>query len=103
MPMGMPLKIVHNALLRNETPGIPRDFQKFLRHRRRRRRGARRFRHRRGRGRGPYPVGSLGNLAVKVALASGVAADVWLEDPRALFTAAELLEEAQREMRRRGR
>ena len=30
MPMGMPLKIVHNALLRNETPGIPRDFQKFL-------------------------------------------------------------------------
>ena len=30
MPMGMPLKIVHNALLRTETPGIPRDFQKFL-------------------------------------------------------------------------
>ena len=30
MPMGMPLKIVHNALLRNETEGIPRDFQRFL-------------------------------------------------------------------------
>lgn len=30
MPMGMPLKIVHNALLRNETPGIPRDYQRFL-------------------------------------------------------------------------
>ena len=30
MPMGMPLKIVHNALMRNEVEGIPRDFQKFL-------------------------------------------------------------------------
>ena len=30
MPLGTPLKIVHNALLRTETPGVPRDFQKFL-------------------------------------------------------------------------
>lgn len=30
MPMGMPLKIVHNALLRTEVPGIPRDHQRFL-------------------------------------------------------------------------
>ena len=38
-----------------------------------------------------------------VALNSGVAADVWLADPRALYTAAELLDEAAREMSRRGR
>jgi hypothetical protein len=30
MPLGVPLKIVHNALVRTETPGIPRNFQKFL-------------------------------------------------------------------------
>lgn len=30
MPMGMPLKIVHNAFMRTEVEGIPRDFQKFL-------------------------------------------------------------------------
>ena len=29
MPMGMPLKIVHNALLRTDAD-VPRDFQKFL-------------------------------------------------------------------------
>jgi hypothetical protein len=37
---------------------------------------------------------------VGVALNSGVAADVWLADVRALVTAAELLDEAQREARR---
>ena len=30
MPMGMPLKIVHNALLRTGVDDVPRDFQKFL-------------------------------------------------------------------------
>ena len=30
MPMGMPLKIVHNALMRTEAEGVPRNFQKFL-------------------------------------------------------------------------
>ena len=31
MPMGMPLKIVHNALMRTEShPDVPRNFQKFL-------------------------------------------------------------------------
>jgi hypothetical protein len=30
MPLGVPLKIVHNALLRTETPGVPRNFQRFL-------------------------------------------------------------------------
>jgi hypothetical protein len=37
---------------------------------------------------------------VAVALRSGVAADVWIEDPRALFTAVELLAEADREVSR---
>ena len=30
MALGMPMKIVHNALLRTEAPDVPRDFQKFL-------------------------------------------------------------------------
>jgi hypothetical protein len=33
MPLGMPLKIVHNALLRTDTAPpdvVPRNFQKFL-------------------------------------------------------------------------
>jgi hypothetical protein len=37
---------------------------------------------------------------VKVALRSGVAADVWIDDPRALFTAVELLREADEEAKR---
>jgi hypothetical protein len=38
---------------------------------------------------------------VSVALASGVAPGEWLDHPRALFTAAELLDEIDREARRR--
>lgn len=38
-----------------------------------------------------------------VALNSGVPADAWLADPRALFTAAQLLDEADREMKARSR
>ena len=38
---------------------------------------------------------------MNVALQSGVAPDVWLDDVRALFTAAELLEEAEHEMKAR--
>jgi hypothetical protein len=37
---------------------------------------------------------------VAVALRSGVPADVWIDDPRALFTAVELLREADEEMAR---
>ena len=37
-----------------------------------------------------------------VALRSGVAPEVWLEDPRALFTALTLLEAADEQARRRG-
>jgi len=40
---------------------------------------------------------------VQVAIASGVAPDVWIDHPRALFTAAELLNEQAREAKRRGR
>ena len=35
-----------------------------------------------------------------VALRSGVAADVWIDDPRALFTAVELLHEHDEEVKR---
>jgi hypothetical protein len=37
---------------------------------------------------------------VSVALQSGVPADVWLDDTRALFTAVELLTEQAEEMKR---
>lgn len=30
MPLGIPLKIVHNALLRTEAADVPRNFQRFL-------------------------------------------------------------------------
>jgi hypothetical protein len=30
MPLGMMTKIVHNALIRTETDGVPRSYQKFL-------------------------------------------------------------------------
>jgi hypothetical protein len=39
---------------------------------------------------------------VGVALASGVAAHIWLDDTRALFTAVELLNEQAEEMKRHG-
>jgi hypothetical protein len=38
---------------------------------------------------------------VIVALRSGVAAEVWLDDPRALLTALDLLAEVDRERARR--
>jgi hypothetical protein len=37
---------------------------------------------------------------VAVALRSGVAPGVWIDNPRDLYTAAELLAEADREMKR---
>jgi hypothetical protein len=40
---------------------------------------------------------------VAVALQSGVAPGVWLDDPRALYTAAELINDAHAEMSRHGR
>jgi hypothetical protein len=38
---------------------------------------------------------------VALAIHTGVSHETWLDDPRAMFTAVELLEEAKRNARRR--
>ena len=104
MPLGTPLKIVHNALMRTETERVPRDFQRFLDLVLRRRRNREAAGEEADDEMDPTQSALSGGLAVAVALRSGVPADAWLDDPRDLYTAVELLDEADREWKHyRGR
>ena len=93
--MDATFRVVHAAMVRQQMD-VPRHYDAFLDVLA----GPARDGGRGPRAAGPYPAGSLGHLAVAVAIRVGSGPRQWLEDPRATATAVELiLEEVDRKTR----